>query len=425
MSFFHNLVLVVFLHRDMHKTSELHSLAAMYQDSIKRLNKQKKYSAGCLYYCPDDNTVLLVKRSGIMRHPHLWDIPGGRSDKKDQSTKETAVREATEELGELPEESKILKHHVELLKKSDDSNYEYHIFIFAVPEKEKIRYTPKIELDEENIGIKWFDIDELPANTHFDLSWIKRELSNLHKSAAPVKKTARLIKVAHETLKPRHEHKYYIPLAMAYGIREFIRPYVQADDHGANYTIRNIYLDNKDLEFFTDHMFKPDRFKLRARMYNTGDDVFLEIKRKANGICSKFRSIVPAELYQHIISVSREDIPFIKLANEHRSSPIVMINYDREAYNTDESDGRVTIDSNTKYALHNSYDFTGVPNHQLLPECVGILELKFTGKAPLFMKQLIKEFDLERNSISKYCMSITEMLGSHEIAMPHARLFIE
>jgi 8-oxo-dGTP pyrophosphatase MutT (NUDIX family) len=412
----------------MQNPGSLQSLAAMYQDSIKRLNKPKKYSAGCLYYCPDDNTVLLVKRSGVMNHPHLWDIPGGRSDSDDQTAKETAVREATEELGELPEESKIIKHHVEILKKSDDSNYEYHIFIFAVPEKEKIRYTPKVTLDEENIGIKWFDIDELPANTHFNLNWIKRELGNLHKAAMTkfgVTKATGLIKVAHQTLKPRYEHKYYIPLAMAYGIREFIRPYVTADDHGLNYTIRNIYLDNDELEFFADHMSKPDRFKLRARSYSTGDQIFLEIKRKSNGICSKFRSIVPFDVYDKIVQLSdADDIPFVKLARQHQSKPIVMINYDREAYNTDEADGRITIDSNVRYVLHNSYDFDDSPHRQLLPPSVGILELKFTGRRPIFMTQLIKEFDLDRNSISKYCMSISEMLQTHELAMPHSRLFV-
>ena len=394
----------------------------MYQDSIKRLNKPKKYSAGCLYYCPDDNTVLLVKRSGIMHHPHLWDIPGGRSDKSDQSIKETAVREATEELGELPEESKILKHHIEVLPKKDDSKYEYHIFIFAVPEQEKIRYTPKVELDEENIGVKWFEINELPPNTHFDLSWIKRELASIPKEASVVK-TAGLVKVAHQTLAPRYEHKYYIPLALAYGIREFIRPYVSADEHGLNYNISNIYLDNKDLEFFTNHMYKPDRFKLRARMYDTSDNVFLEIKRKVNGICKKFRTIVPNGLYTKIVSAD-ENIPFVKLAHEHQSAPIVMINYDREAYSADEAEGRVTIDSNVRYAVHNSYDFSGKPNHRMLPKSVGILELKFTGKAPLFMKQLISEFELERNSISKYCMSIADMIKSHEISMPYSRLFV-
>jgi len=40
------------------------------------------------------------------------------------------------------------------------------------------------------------------------------------------------------------------------------------------------------------------------------------------------------------------------------------------------------------------------------------------------MTQLIKEFDLDRNSISKYCMSISEMLQTHELAMPHSQLFV-
>lgn len=404
---------------------DIEVMAEMYQSSIKRLNKPKKYSAGCLYYCPDDNTVLLVKRSGIMNNPHLWGIPGGRSDKEDQSTKETAIREATEELGELPEESTVVKHHVEIVPKRDDSNYEYHVFIYAVPEKEKIRYTPKIDLDEENIAIKWFDLDDLPANSQFDLGWIKRELKNLHKPASSIHRPGGIVKLAHEIMKPRYEWKYYVPLSLAYGIREFIKPYVEADAHGQFYNIRNIYLDNDDLQFFSDHISKPDRFKLRARSYSGGDDVFLEIKRKAHGICSKSRTIVPQEKYQKLVRVASadEEIPFIKLARNHQSKPIVMINYDREAYSGDESDGRVTIDTNLKYAQHHNYNFDGVPQRRLIPESVGILELKFTGREPIFMKQLVKEFGLERTSISKYCMSIGEMLQRHEIEMGRSKIF--
>lgn len=389
-----------------------------------------EYSAGHLYFCPDDNTVLLTKRSGIMHHPYQWDIPGGRNDYDDESVEATATREAEEELHKLPKDASLLGKHIETWSKKSNPEYHYHIFLYAVPESEKIRWTPKIQLDEENLGFKWFKLDELPSEKllHFDLSWVpeaaKKGLESVEKTAnirtASVR-TASSMRVAAslETLKPRYEHKYWISLASADAIRDFIREHVTADEHGLNYTIHNIYLDNPELEFFADHVQrrKAAHMKLRARTY-AGDQVFLEVKQKAKGICSKSRSIVPASVYGTVLRTASQvsdRIPFLKIALEHHSGPIVRLDYDREAYNAFEASGRVTIDTNVRYSRHQSFAFSGEPRNKLLPPDVGILELKFSGEEPAFMKELRKAFSLKRASISKYCMTVANMLKKNEL----------
>lgn len=391
----------------------------------RRFNAKKfdepedNYSAGNLYVCAEDETVFLTKRSGVMHHPYKWDIPGGRSDKGEDEPEVTAAREAEEELHVLPKLAKRLTTHVERWTRKDGTPYEYHIFVYNLTEDEKVRWTPKVELDEENAGFKWFPLDGLPKKKtlHFDLSWLPALVRSKTKTASTT------VKLGLEALKPRFEHKFWIMLDQAPAIREFIAKHVEADEHGRDYTIQNIYLDNPELEFFADHVVrqKDAHVKLRVRTYAASDEVFLEVKQKTAGVCSKVRSIVPASMYTAVLktaSLNAHRIPFVKLAIEHRSGPIIRLDYAREAYNAFEADGRITIDSNVRFSRHSNFAFSGPPTNQLLPPYVGILELKFSGEAPIFMKKLVATFGLRRRPISKYCMSVAELLQARELNQP-------
>lgn len=382
---------------------------------------EDKYSAGHLYVCPEDDSVLLTKRSGIMHHPYKWDIAGGRSDDGEDDPSKTAVREAEEELHVLPKIATPLGMKVQTWKK-DGKDYSYYIYVYALSEDEKVRWTPKIKLDEENAGFKWFKTDELPKKSklHFDLSWLPEMMKKAEKKKQA---SAGHLKLALEALKPRYEHKYWISLSQAPAIREFIAKHTMADEHGRDYTIQNIYLDNPELEFFADHVVrhKESHVKLRIRTYRASDEVFLEVKEKTRGVCSKVRSIVPVSMYSNLIRTAGANaarIPLVKLALEHRSGPIIRLDYDREAYNASEAEGRITIDTGVRFSRHSNFDFSGPPKHFLLPDYVGILELKFSGEAPSFMRELVATFGLRRRSISKYCMSVAELLKAQELNEP-------
>jgi len=380
------------------------------------------YSAGHLYVCPEDGTVFLTRRSGLMHHPYKWDLPGGRSEEGEKDPAKTAVREAEEELHSLPKIAKPIGMHVQTWKKGGE-DYNYYIYVYALSEDEKVRWTPKVELDEESAGFKWFKLDELPSTEqlHFNLEWLPGDI----KKAYPKLKTASEghLKFALEATKPRYEHKYWIDLARAPAIREFLASYATADEHGQNYKIQNIYLDNPDLEFFADHVVrhKEGHVKLRVRTYDASNDIFLEVKQKTRGVCSKARNIVPSSMYSTVLRTAASNanrIPFVRIAMAHRSGPIIRLDYDREAYNAAEADGRITIDSNIRFSRHNNFSFSGPPTHQLLPDHVGILELKFSGESPAFMRELVATFGLRRRSISKYCMSVAELIHAHELKQP-------
>lgn len=401
----------------------------------KFLAKDKdEYAAGILFYCPDDDTVLLTKRSGIMKHPHTWDIPGGRADDDDKSIEATARREATEELGCLPENmGKLLRIYQENVDREGDGNkHPYHIYLRAISEDTKIEWTPKIELDEESIAIEWRKVDELPLKEkfHFDLKWVPEAIAKVKKEKGLKTKdrTAScgpMLRFSSQNFKPRYERKYWVQASMIPAIRSFLLPYVTADEHGLYYPIHNIYFDNDQLQLFSDHVGgKPTHFKLRARTYDQDNRIFLEVKSKTKGVCSKQRSIVPQQSYDEVFrtATALTPIPFIQLASEYHSKPIIRLDYDREAYNAHEASGRVTFDRNVRFARQLLPVFAEPPDQTLLPPDMSILELKYSAEEmPKFMKRLVKAFGLKRSSISKYCLSVTRLLQDRKLGMLKSR----
>ncbi len=394
-------------------TFDVDPLAVRLLRRLQGSEPEAKYSAGYLYYCPEDQTILLTRRSGIMHHPYKWDLSGGRSDEADKNTEETARREALEELGTLPDLATPVTLHRETWKK-DGEDYHYYVYLFTITEDQKVLWTPKIHLSEENAGFKWFKLNELPSKEklHFDLSWVAQ--------AVPLVKTARTrFSYSLEVLSPRFELKYWMPFEKMAAVRDFLRPYVTADEHGLHYGIHNIYYDNDRLESFTEHE-AASHFKLRARTYGAGKEIFLEIKQKTNGVTDKARSILPMAVYANLLKSAdgAQKIPFLRMAAEHESRPLVRLDYDREAYNAREASGRVTFDTNVRCGRCSTPFFEGIPSRPLLPAGRAILELKFSGEQPDFMGRLLQKFQLQQQSISKYRMGVLKLMQDRQLWVP-------
>jgi 8-oxo-dGTP pyrophosphatase MutT (NUDIX family) len=143
-------------------------MAEIYYSAIMRYAHMP--SAGILIYCIDDKTVLLTKRSMDMNNPGSWDVPGGRYDEDDESSIDTATREATEELTNLPKNKKLLGKHT--LPTPGGGN-QYIIYVYEISKKEKDKWTPKIQLDFESEKFKWVPYDKIPKPTHLKLDWVK------------------------------------------------------------------------------------------------------------------------------------------------------------------------------------------------------------------------------------------------------------
>jgi 8-oxo-dGTP pyrophosphatase MutT (NUDIX family) len=151
------------------KPANILRMAEIYLSAIKKYAKDP--SAGCLFICFDDNSVLLTKRNSAAKNsPNTWDIQGGRADEDDGTTEVTSFREAQEELGKLPKKKKLITKHV----LQTPSSNEYVVYVYSVSKKEKENWTSKIDLDENEMqSYKWFPINKLPKNTHLELNWVK------------------------------------------------------------------------------------------------------------------------------------------------------------------------------------------------------------------------------------------------------------
>ena len=106
----------------------------------------------------------------------------------------------------------------------------------------------------------------------------------------------------------RYEKKYMLDEVTFKRLLDRISDYMEPDKYNKNgqfYSISNIYYDTDDNRLIRSSIEKPVyKEKLRMRSYgtpDTSDKVFLEIKKKYNGIVNKRRtSIVLEDAYQYM-----------------------------------------------------------------------------------------------------------------------------
>ena len=215
----------------------------------------------------------------------------------------------------------------------------------------------------------------------------------------------------------RIEKKYPLTLEQYEQIKSGMRDYVKADQY-SNYTISNLYYDTDDYNLIRTSLEKPIyKEKLRMRAYGTPgdhDNVFIELKKKYDGVVYKRRIILDADAavkYIHngehpqninIGQIGREIDYFM---TSYQPSPKVMIAYDREAWQgLDNPDLRITFDTNLRWRdcdLDLRDGDWGLPI--LHPEDKQILmELKIPGAAPLWLARLLSETKTFSSSFSKY-----------------------
>jgi hypothetical protein len=234
--------------------------------------------------------------------------------------------------------------------------------------------------------------------------------------------------------------KYIVEERVALGIRDWVRSYLDIDEHGATrhelcYPVHSIYLDSPDLKLYQATVNgDKNRYKLRLRFYEQrpGAPVYFEIKSRVNNSISKQRSRVRAETVSSLLSghrpepghlVSQEPKQlvalqrFCQLVNELRAEPRTHVAYLREAWiSRQDNSVRVTMDR----AIRTETD----PVARLVPELTNpvlvfgdhvVLELKFTGRFPDWFKELVRIFGLMQCGAAKYADGVTR-LGAHAVS---------
>jgi hypothetical protein len=241
----------------------------------------------------------------------------------------------------------------------------------------------------------------------------------------------------------RFEFKYTVCDALAREIAEYAKPWTEPDKHvppgQVGYTITSTYLDTPDMRFLWEkRTLQPNRMKLRVRSYGIRSEgpFFAEIKRRFGDVMVKTRALIPREAIPPIadpaggsedpgrFASKRAGIPVVRdftaLVRELELRPVVVVRYDRQPLaGLYDSHTRLTFDRSLRCCIPrrlevtpDDRDFQAVDFAALFdqPESQVIVELKFDGRAPFWMQDLIYRFNLIRSSFSKYVAGL-DVLG--------------
>lgn len=231
----------------------------------------------------------------------------------------------------------------------------------------------------------------------------------------------------------RDEIKYFIPMIMLPKVKNLMLPYMRLDKFSGppeapDYTVRSVYYDTKNLRFYHEKIDGiKKRIKVRIRAYNQYDEnsiIFLELKRKRNDQVYKNRFPVYYKNVKRILNndITRDDAPVKKkdadrekfLYNIYSLSlrPTLLVIYEREAYYYKfNPDLRITFDKNLRSIKPDNIDslFTdenSIPTFRNY--CV--IEIKSTGPYPSWIFSIIKQLHLQKQSVSKYALSMYKQL---------------
>ena len=189
-----------------------------------------------------------------------------------------------------------------------------------------------------------------------------------------------------------------------------------AERNGGSYHIRSLYFDT----VFDDALYDKiagvkDRDKYRIRIYNLSDKgIFMECKTKVGNLISKRSAQIPRDLAEQLISADPSGLENTKsglLRDVYREMrtrllhPVVIVDYEREAYLHPAEEVRITLDMRVRSGL-NSIDLFNphVPTVPVMDHDETILEVKFNRVLPPHLRDLLSFACPEavQTAVSKY-----------------------
>jgi hypothetical protein len=219
----------------------------------------------------------------------------------------------------------------------------------------------------------------------------------------------------------RYELKYLVSPEQALRIRDFVREYLDFDEHSVgksdySYPVHTLHLDSGDWELYWrtirgDHY----RWKLRVRYYSSHPDspVYFEVLHQKDDIVSKYRAGVRLEAVNALLGGCLPEMEqlfsknpdeavalhrFGEMMHEFHARPRLHLFWMREAYESDDAGARVTLDRRICASMV-SGDFGGLlpvamENPLMCVHHLVILQLRFTERFPDWYRELVQVFNL-------------------------------
>lgn len=220
--------------------------------------------------------------------------------------------------------------------------------------------------------------------------------------------------MAFQTVFKRYELKYLLTSEQKEKVLGVMAPYMKLDKYGRT-TIRNLYYDTDTYLLIRHSIEKPAyKEKLRIRSYSQASadsTVFVELKKKYNGIVYKRRLSLPNQDAMAWLSGEKPCDHHTQIANEidyfmelyGSLQPIVFLSYEREAYYCkDGGDFRVTFDDTILCRQEDLSLTSKVYGREILPEGMTLMEIKCSGGIPIWIAQFLSKERIYKTSFSKY-----------------------
>lgn len=211
----------------------------------------------------------------------------------------------------------------------------------------------------------------------------------------------------------RYEKKYLLSRETYLALWQELEAYVEPDIFFQS-TVCSVYYDWADFRLIRHSLEKPVyKEKLRLRSYNVpgpDDQVFVELKKKFQGVVYKRRVALPAAEAEAWLAgrapapeqsqISREIDWFLKT---NPVSPRVLIASDRRAYVAREDrELRITFDSSIRWRETELSLTAGDQGQELLSDGQVLMEIKLPEAAPLWLAGMLSRLEIFPQGFSKY-----------------------
>jgi hypothetical protein len=222
----------------------------------------------------------------------------------------------------------------------------------------------------------------------------------------------------------RYEFKYLLKNKQRYQIESDISNFMKLDNFALEkkgYFVRSLYFDDdQSTEYYnkTDGMLIRKKFRLRtySKYLNNDIPIYMEIKGRNNQRTFKNRTKIDyndlalyeqCELENLIKKKDVINIEFLFQIFRRSIKPKIVTDYWRSPYiSYDDGNFRLTFDNQntikkTNKLFNNQEDY----RRSVLPG-YSILEIKFDRRIPKWFHRIIQNYNLNRMSISKFCMGM-------------------
>ncbi len=226
----------------------------------------------------------------------------------------------------------------------------------------------------------------------------------------------------------RFEIKFIINNSDIPVLKKKLSLFMKRDKHyDGEYFIRSLYFDDIYKSAYYEKLDGvKDRKKYRIRVYNLDKSyISLELKGKNNMLSYKKNCIITFDEYNYLLKKEYNKIKvndrellsnFIFDLKTKNLVPMILVDYNRDAYTYESQDVRITFDSNIRSGSFNGDLFDKkVFTEKVFDDDSTVLEVKFNDRIPSFINDIIKSTKLVKIQISKYALCIERKESHYDI----------